>query len=258
MRIDEKFDLLKKKGEVALIVYLTAGFPTLKELMHNVYLLSENGADLIEVGVPFSDPTADGPTIQHASQVALKKNTCLKNILVELEKIKVDTPLILMSYFNPLLSYGKEKLFRDIKRSGVSGIIIPDLPVEEAREWIKVSNSSGIDPILLVSPTSTNQRIRLIAEYSRGFIYCVSTTGTTGMRDELPIGLLDFIQNIKSMTDKPVAVGFGISTPDHVRLLRDEADGVIVGSRIIEAIEKKEDLREIVRGLKEATKTSRK
>lgn len=256
MKIKDRFDSLKQRGEAALVVYYTAGFPTMEESMENVRLLAEYGADLIEIGVPFSDPIADGPTIQRASQVALENGVNLKSILLEIKKIKVKTPLVIMSYLNPLLTYGKEKLFEDSKAAGISGFIVPDLPVDESNDWIRLSREWDIDLVFLLAPTSSDDRIRLVAKYSRGFIYCVSVTGTTGMREGLSSGLFGFVQRIRRITDKPVAVGFGISTSEQIKTLRETVDGVIVGSRIIEAVKQGEDLRGIVEEFKAATKAN--
>ena len=254
MNIREQFDHLKSKNEMALIVYHTAGFPSLNGSMQHIKLFEENGADLIEIGIPFSDPIADGPTIQHASQIALQNGTTLKKIIASVAKIDVKIPLVIMSYLNPLLAYGSEKLFQDMSRAGLSGIIIPDLPVEESEEWISLSKLYGIDLIFLVAPTTSDERIRLITERSEGFVYCVSLTGTTGARDGLAPGLFKFVEKVKNVADKPVAVGFGFSTPDHIRILQHRVDGVIVGSRIVDAIAKGEDVAGLIRALKSATK----
>lgn len=252
--LQEKFKELKQKNEIALILYMTAGFPSLSESMDNLVELAKNGADIIEIGVPFSDPVADGSTIQYSSQIALSHGVTLRSILNEVKKIKLDTPLVIMSYLNPVLAYGKERFFKDMKDAGISGIIIPDLPVEESEDWMSPSKNYDIDVIFLAAPTSSGERIRLIANQSRGFIYYVSIAGTTGVRDTLASGILDFVKNIRRSTDKPIAVGFGISSPEQIVSLREEIDGVIIGSRIIEAMRKKEDLKIVVRNLKEATR----
>lgn len=254
MRIREKFDILNQAGEMLFIPYITAGYPSLDESINILHTLCEYGADIIEIGVPFSDPIADGPTIQYSSQIALQDGVTLKKLMDRLRDVKIDKPLVFMSYLNPLLAYGKENLYRDMKEIGISGMIVPDMPAEESDEWLSLSKVYDIDIIFLVAPTSSEERIRFIAERSCAFIYCVSITGTTGMRGELPVGLLKFIGKIKKLTDKPVAVGFGISTPKQISALKGEADGIIVGSRIIEAIRRKEDLKAIVRKLKEATR----
>lgn len=251
--IQEKFNELKQRGETALIIYITAGFPSLEESISNVITLAKNGADIIEIGVPFSDPVADGPTIQYSSQIALLKGVTLKDIINEIKKINLDTPLVIMSYLNPLLAYGKDKLFKDMKDAGISGIIIPDLPVEDSSEWTSLGGTYNIDVIYLVAPTSSAERIKEIAKKSRGFIYCVSVTGITGARNKLSAGILKFLEKVRQLTNKPIAVGFGISTPEHIKSLRKKVDGVIIGSRIIEAIRKKEDLKELIKEFKKAT-----
>ncbi|MGB3477780.1 MAG: tryptophan synthase subunit alpha [bacterium] len=252
--IREKFNELKQKNEIALILYMTAGFPSLSESMNNLVEFAKNGADIIEIGIPFSDPVADGPTIQYSSQIALSHGVTLKDIISEIDKTKIDIPLVIMSYLNPVLAYGKERLLKDMKDAGISGIIIPDLPVEESEDWPSLSEAYNIDVIFLAAPTSSGERIRLIAQHSRGFIYYVSITGTTGVRNKLSSGLSGFIKNMRQATDKPIAVGFGISSPEQIVSLREEVDGVIIGSRIIEAMRKKEDLKIVVRNLKEATR----
>lgn len=254
MKIREKFDILNQAKEMLFIPYITAGYPSLDESINILHTLGEYGADIIEIGVPFSDPIADGPTIQYSSQIALQNGVTLKKLMARLQNVKVDKPLILMSYLNPLLAYGKESLYRDMQEIGISGMIVPDMPVEESDEWLYLAKTYDIDVIFLAAPTSSEERIRLIAERSCAFIYCVSVTGTTGIRGELPVGLLKFIRKIKKLTGKPVAVGFGISTPEQISALKGEADGIIVGSRIIEAIRRREDLKAIVRKLKEATR----
>ncbi len=254
MRISKTFDLLRGKNEMALIAYLTAGFPTLEKSMENLQLVSESGADLVEIGIPFSDPIADGSTIQYASHTALENCVTLNSILDKLKKIKLPVPLILMSYLNPLLAYGNMRLFNDLEEAEVRGIIIPDLPLEEASEWISLSETSNINLIFLVAPTSTEDRIKLVAEKTNGFIYCVSVAGTTGARKRLSPDLIPFVKKIKRITNKPVAVGFGISTPQHISSLRGQAEGVIVGSRLIEAVKRGEDLAALIKKLKAATR----
>ena len=257
MKLSQKFNELRQKNETALIAYTTGGFPSLKDSMKNIQILSRNGADIIEVGIPFSDPIADGPIIQEASQIALENGATLKKIINEIKKISVQCPLVIMSYINPLLAYGKERLFEDLKASQVSGIIIPDLPIEVSEEWIRLSSESEIDLIFFVTPTSTEERMKFVAEKSGGFIYCISITGTTGVRNQLPEELFDLINRMKTITDQPLAVGFGISTPEHVKALAGKVDGVIVGSRFIQAIKEKENLSDLVRQFKKATQSER-
>ncbi|MEO0293263.1 MAG: tryptophan synthase subunit alpha [candidate division WOR-3 bacterium] len=253
-KIQEKFKELKEKNEMALILYVTGGFPNLGESMKIIKTLSKSGADIIEIGIPFSDPIADGPTIQHSSQISLTKGTTLKKILSAVKKLKVNVPLVFMSYLNPLLAYGQEKFIKDMKDSGVSGLIIPDLPVEEASEWISLSKEYETELIFLLTPTSPLNRRKKIVSVSRGFVYCVTVTGTTGIRERLPSYLDKFLKEVKKLTDLPIAVGFGISTPEQIKMLHGKADGVILGSRIIEAIINKENLIDLTRQLKEATK----
>lgn len=254
MKIQERFDLLKKKNEKALIVYLTAGFPNMEKFVGHLKETAEAGADIIEIGIPFSDPIADGPTIQASSQIGLENGASIQAILESILCLGLDVPLVFMSYLNPLLAYGQEKLLRDMARAGVTGLIIPDLPVEEADTWRSEAASHHVDLIFLVTPTSSEARIREITSASSGFVYCVSLTGTTGARTELSMDVSTFLKSVRFFTDKPIAVGFGISEPEHIRALRDDADGMIVGSRVIEAIGKGENLGLLVAELKDATR----
>lgn len=257
MKLTDTFRELRLKHEAALILYLTAGYPDMKQSLDMAKIMIDHGADIIEIGLPFSDPIADGPTIQKSSQEALKKGSSLKNLLKTIVPYEFKVPLVLMSYLNPLLSYG-DALFTDLHGAGFSGLIIPDLPVEEAETWISGSRENGIDLIFLVAPVSDESRIRLITEASAGFIYCVTSLGTTGIRETLPDNLTAFLESIRNATDKPIAAGFGISSPEQIRQLRDQADGIIIGSRIIEAIQSHEDLGPLVKNLKQATQHSRK
>jgi tryptophan synthase alpha chain len=252
--IAEKFKELKAKNEAALILYLTGGYPNLSVSMKTVKTLAESGADIIEIGIPFSDPIADGPTIQESSHTSLMKGTTLKRIISNVKKLEINTPLVFMSYLNPLLAYGKEEILRDMNNCNVSGLIIPDLPVEEASEWIDLSKEHNIELIFLLTPSSPPKRRKKIAKESRGFIYCVSVLGTTGVRNEMPGYLDKLLKDTRRITDMPLALGFGISTAEQIESLRDKVDGVILGSRIIEAIKNEENLKELVAEFKEATK----
>ena len=267
MTIRDTFEMLKPKDEMALIAYQTAGYPDLETSINNIRLLADSGADIIELGVPFSDPIADGPTIQVSSQAALEKGVTLAQIIEAVSKIECGVPLVAMSYLNPLMAYGKQRLFRDMKEAGFSGVIIPDLPMEEAVRrrtetgerkkeetgtWAEAAETNEIDMIFLVTPTTTEERLKKLAKASRGFIYCVSLTGITGERTELPPHLSEFVGKVKAHSDTPAAVGFGISTPEHVAQLKGIADGVIVGSRIVKAITSSEDVGSLVRSLKDA------
>jgi tryptophan synthase alpha chain len=247
------FARLRERGELALIPYLTAGFPSMESWAQDMRRVVEAGADLLEVGIPFSDPIADGPTIQHASHVALQAGTTLRGVLGVLERTMAGVPTVVMSYLNPLLALGEE-LFPALRAAGVAGLIVPDLPVDESAGWCEAADRQAVCLIHLAAPTSTEERLRRIAQRSRGFIYAVSLTGTTGARSELPAGLPDFLARIRAWTRTPVVVGFGISQPAQVRALRGRADGVVVGSRLVDAIRSGEDLAELVRNLKEATR----
>jgi tryptophan synthase alpha chain len=254
MSIAEKFKELKTKNETALILYLTGGFPNLAESMKIIKTLDESGADIIEVGIPFSDPIADGPTIQESSHTSLMKGTTLRRIINNIKKLEIQKPLVFMSYLNPLLAYGKEEILHDMNKSGVSGLIIPDLPVEEATEWIELSKEYNIELIFLLTPASPPKRRKKIVQETRGFVYCVSVLGTTGVRNEMPANLNKFLKDVKKSTQTPIALGFGISTGKQIESLRDQVDGVILGSRIIEAIKNEENLKDLVEEFKEATK----
>ncbi len=254
MRITDKFSELKTKNESALIIYLTGGFPTIEESIENIRRVAEAGADIIEVGIPFSDPIADGKVIQYSSNIAISGGATLEKIIDSLRDVKIDIPLVIMSYINPLIAYGKERLFKKLNEIGISGLIIPDLPVEESEEWKMLSKKFGVDMIFLVSPTSPEERIRKIAEYSEGFIYCVSVKGTTGERNELPKDTDKYIERVKNNTNKPVAFGFGISNEKQIELLRDKVDGIIIGSRVIKGIIGGEDITNLIKNFKEKTR----
>jgi len=237
-RIDKKFKELRRRRKKAFIVYITAGDPDLSMTEKLAIALEKAGADIIELGIPFSDPLADGPTIQAASQRALRSGASLKKIFkaVSVIREKVDIPLVFMTYYNPVLRYGLSGFFKNCVRCGVDGVIIPDLPAEEAGEIVKLGRINRISTIFLVAPTSTRKRIVNIAGNSRGFIYYVSLTGVTGARSKLPAELRSKMRLIKSITDKPVAVGFGVSSAAQAKEIASVADGVIVGSAIVKII----------------------
>lgn len=253
MKIQSKFDELKKRGETALIAYYTFGFPTVNESLKNIRLMAENGADMIEIGVPFSDPLADGPVIQQACSTALKNKIKLSMLFDAISKLNFNIPLILMSCINPILAYGLEKTLKHSRKADITGFIIQDLPVDEAADYRRIANENEIDTIFLLTPSSTEKRIRLGLENSKGFIYCVSITGTTGIRKKVNKDTIEFISKIKKSADIPVAVGFGVSQRDQVQILKNYADGIIVGSRLIKAVIDKQDLGSVVKELKQAT-----
>jgi tryptophan synthase alpha chain len=239
-RISSVFEKLKQKNEKALIPFITAGDPDSDTTDQLLKCLVDNGADIIELGVPFSDPMADGPTIQAASQRALTNNFSMQRIFYHVKKVRKysETPIILFGYYNPFLHYGIDKLCKDAKNSGVDAFLIVDLPPEEASDIKKSADDNGIDMIFLLAPTSTDDRIKLIANKASGFIYFVSVTGVTGARTSLDTSLSSYIEQIKKFTDLPVGIGFGISSPEHVREVAEYSDAVIVGSAIIKIIEK--------------------
>ncbi|MCJ7641171.1 MAG: tryptophan synthase subunit alpha [Desulfobacterales bacterium] len=246
-RIELTFKRLRKKGRAALIPFVVAGDPDLGTTEALVLKMAESGADIIELGLPFSDPLADGPIIQAASERALRNGTNLTKVFGLAEKLKgVPTPLILMTYFNPVFKFGLRDFAKGCHDSGIDGVIIPDLPPEEAGPWIREAKAVDLDTIFLVAPTSTPDRIKLISKWSRGFIYYVSVTGVTGTRENLPDELEQAIRRVKEHGKKPVAVGFGISTPAQAKTMSRFADGVIVGSAIVKIIEEKLDSPDLV------------
>ncbi len=238
-RLSRVFSELKSVRRPALVPFLTAGDPDIETTGKLVLELEKRGADIIELGIPFSDPLADGPTIEASSRRALERGIQIKTILQLVKSLREKTqiPLVLMSYYNPIYQYGLEKFSRDAATAGVDGVIISDLPPEEAADWKKAASGVGLDTIFLVAPTSTEERIKTIIASSSGFIYYVSVTGTTGARRTLPSGLLSSLKRIKQKTKKPVAVGFGVSMPEQVRRLSQWADGIIVGSALVRVIE---------------------
>jgi tryptophan synthase alpha chain len=242
-------------GHKALIAYVTVGYPTIEATLKVVPLLAENGCDIIELGIPFSDPLADGVTIQKSSFHALQ-NGVTPQLCLELSgqlSQKVNTPLVFMTYYNPVLKYGLDKFSTASANAGISGIIIPDLPPDEGSDLEAISQGQGVDLIYLLAPTSTEKRIRLAAERSQGFIYLVSVTGVTGARNRLPADLAAFVTRVRKVATQPLCVGFGISTPEQAGQIAQIADGVIIGSRIIQLMENEEDfnsLSELVRGLR--------
>jgi len=238
-RLDAKFRELRSKKQKALIAFITAGYPSLSITEKLVREFACVGVDIVELGVPFSDPMADGPVIQEASQFVLKHGINLSRILKSVKNIRRYTqiPICLMTYYNPIFCFGEERFVKSATRCGVDGVIIPDLPPEEGASLIKLAHKYKLDLISFVAPTTSRRRIRYLVRTSRsGFIYYVSLTGVTGARKKLPPELAQHIREVKRYTAKPVCVGFGISTPRQVRELSRVADGVIVGSAIVKKI----------------------
>jgi tryptophan synthase alpha chain len=239
-RIDKVFRQLKARGEKALIPFITAGDPDLETTRALALELAARGADLLELGIPFSDPLADGPTIQASSTRALKGGVHLADVLELAGDLRRETqiPLILMGYYNPILQYGLERTAKQAAKLGVDGFIIPDLPPEEAEPWRRAALDAGVAPIFLAAPTSGPERIKTLGHLTRGFLYYVSVTGITGARKELPPELVAALREVRSLVTCPVAVGFGISNPEQVRWLAPYVDGIVVGSAIVQRVAK--------------------
>jgi len=237
-RIGTKFDNLKCKGRKGFIPYITTGDPSLETTEQLILELERSGGDIIELGVPFSDPMADGPVIQRASERALANHVSVSDCLEVVRSVrkKSDVPIVLFSYLNPLLSIGLDRLGDELKSAGVDGVLATDLVPEEANDFRAALKSSDIDLILLVSPTSTDERIKLLTEASSGFLYAVSRTGVTGVRQSLSDAASNLVQRVKRFTDLPVAVGVGISTPEQVNEAWQHADAAVVGSRMVAEI----------------------
>jgi tryptophan synthase alpha chain len=235
-RLAEQFRRIDASGRAGLVLFLTAGFPDVRATTELVPALAGAGADCIELGVPFSDPLADGPTIQESSTLALKNGVTLDACIHMVEGLRErvpDTPLLLMGYYNPILSYGLEAFGRRAEAAGVDGVIVADLPPEEAGPLLERCRPRGIHVIPLLAPTSTDARIQLACRTASGFIYCVSLTGVTGAREELPRGVFDLLKRVRRHTRLPLAVGFGVSRRDHVESLGGRAQAAVVGSALI-------------------------
>lgn len=242
-RIRNCFQKLNEKKQKALVAFITAGDPDLPTTGRIFSVLEKSGADIIELGVPFSDPLADGPVIQASSLRALNSGTNLKKIIHLVDEIRQGSqlPIVLMTSYNPVFVYGQNQFVDDAVKAGVDGVIIPDLPPEEAEEFLAVADQQGLEMIFLLAPTSTEDRVKMIANQSRGFIYYISLTGTTGVKTAVAKNLQAKVQAIKNIAELPVLVGFGISGPEQAREASSLSDGVIVGSAIVRLIEQNED-----------------
>lgn len=238
--ITRAFDCARSEDRAAVIPYLMAGYPNGVDSTDLALALEASGADILEIGMPFSDPLADGPTIQRAATRSLESGTTVATCLATVARIRERSqiPLALMGYYNPVLRYGLDRFAANASAAGVEGLILPDLPPEEATEMRKVARRHGIDLIFLVAPTSTEARLRSAARVAGGFIYCVSLTGVTGARAAVAAGLGEFLARVRAHTPLPLAVGFGISKPEHVRQVGQVADGVVVASALIELLER--------------------
>ena len=237
--IAQRFETLRDHARCALIPFITAGDPDLETTAEALRVLDRSGADLIELGVPYSDPLADGPVIQAAATRALKRGTRLDQVLEVVRSVSptLQSPIILFTYYNPILNRGIETYLQQISAAGVQGLVVPDLPLEEAETLLKPAAEFGIDVTLLIAPTSPKERILAIAEQSQGFIYLISTTGVTGMRTQVQSRVKDLLLELRTVTDKPIGVGFGISQPEHARQVMEwGADAAIVGSAFVKRL----------------------
>jgi tryptophan synthase alpha chain len=264
-RIDQTFAGLRQRGERALIPYFVAGDPSLEATARLIVEADTRGADVIEVGLPFSDPLADGPTIQRAAVRALERGTSLYRLLPVLAEVspRIRAPLVLMTYLNPLYRYGLDKVTRDLASAGVAGLIVPDCPIDESGPLAEAAGVASLDLIALAAPTSGPTRLRRIARASRGFVYLVPLTGITGERTEVPADLVRLVRDLRGVTTKPICVGFGISTPDQVAAVVRHADGAVVGSAIVRLVERLagdaslvEQVGDFVAALKAGTRTA--
>jgi len=247
-RIDQTFLRLKVSGRKGIIAYLTAGDPDLKVTGTLALEMASKGIDMIELGVPFSDPVADGPVIQAASERALKKGVTLEKVLALAAGLRPRTgiPILLMSYYNPILQYGLEKFVSSAAQCGLDGVIVPDLPLEESGMLKKALGEKDIHFIYFLSPASSPERIAATVKQAGGFIYCVSVTGITGVREEIPKSALQLLAQVRSSTRLPLALGFGISSPDQIKMTGENCDAVIIGSAIMKIVESGSSAVEII------------
>ncbi|MEH2004468.1 tryptophan synthase subunit alpha [Nostoc sp.] len=237
--ISDCFETLERNRECALIPFITAGDPDLETTAKALQILDRSGADIIELGIPYSDPLADGPVIQAAATRALQKGTKLEQVLEMLQEItpKLRSPIVLFTYYNPILHRGIDKFLQEIAAAGVAGLVVPDLPLEEAASLLQPASAIGIDLTLFIAPTSSDERIEAIARCSQGFIYLITVTGVTGMRSQVENRVSNLLKQIRGVTDKPIGVGFGISEAAQARQVREwGADAVIVGSAFVKRL----------------------
>ncbi len=239
-RIADSFQRLRSRGEAALVPYLMVGYPSLESTEELLYAIVGAGADLVELGIPFSDPLADGATLQRISHHALQKGATLRRALEMVASVRknIPVPLVLMSYYNPVLCLGDEGFAREAAAAGVDGVIVPDLPVEEATPLSRACSAAGVEVVGMVAPTSPERRIAAIAGQASGFVYCVSLRGITGARGRLPEGVGSLVDRVRQATTLPAVVGFGISSPEQVRDVTAFADGAVVGSALLDRIER--------------------
>ena len=253
MKLEDVFAKTRARNEIALIPYVTAGYPSVDQSLDLLNAAADAGADAIEIGLPFSDPVADGPTIQFASHEALQAGFRTRPFLASLARRRPSCPLIVMTYLNPLLALGPNA-FSELAAAGVSAVVVPDLPEEEAGVVIADAARAGIDVVLLVAPTSSDERLHRIGAASRGFVYVVGVVGTTGARRDADPALPRILQRVRAQTSLPLVAGFGLSDPSHVAAITHHADGAIVGSRLVDAIRKGEDFAALIHSFKQATR----
>lgn len=237
-RLGDTFNQLRAQRQLALIAYLTVGYPTLEATSRLVKAAAESGADAIELGIPFSDPLADGPTIQAASQEALKQGVSVTRALevAAASRALSDVPLLFMTYVNPILAYGLDRFCRATHEAGIDGLIVPDLPPGEAGGLREAASAAAVDLVFFVAPTSSDAGIEAACRAATGFIYCIAVTGVTGARSQLDPAVLPLIEKVRRHTALPIVVGFGISRPEHLAALEGKADGAIVASALLDAI----------------------
>jgi tryptophan synthase alpha chain len=260
LTLADRFSGLRARGEKALVLFFTAGDQPLEQLPELLAALEEGGADVIEVGIPFSDPFGEGPTIQASSQRALDNGATPRTILEAVGRAKKQVPVVTMGYYNPILRFGIQAFAESSRAAGIGGTIVSDLIPDESDDWCRACREFGIDTIFLAAPTSTSARIEEVARRSTGFVYAVSRTGVTGAENQVPDEVSALVARIRALTDKPVCVGFGISKPEHVAMVCQVADGAVVGSALVDVLHRKWDdgrgraeIVRFVRALKSAT-----
>ena len=257
-KINDLFSELRAKNQRALVLFFTAGDQPIDDLPEIIETLAAGGADLIEVGIPFSDPFGEGPTIQASSQRALDNGATPVTILEAISRVHIHIPIVTMGYYNTYLRFGLDEIAKRSREAGVSGAIISDLVPDEGEAWSRAAEQNGLDTIYLVAPTSTDMRIAEACQRTTGFVYAVSRTGVTGAESEVPVEVSSLVSRIKEITDRPVCVGFGISKPDHVRTVCKVADGAVVGSSLVDLLHRewpqgKQRIIEAIAELKAAT-----
>ncbi|MFT8314959.1 MAG: tryptophan synthase subunit alpha [Clostridium sp.] len=254
-RIEAKFNELKDKNEKAMIPFVTAGDPDLETTIELVNAMEKAGADIIELGVPYSDPLADGPTIQASSQRSLKNGTTIAKIMDTVKKIRLNTevPLVYLVYYNSVFNYGIERFIKDCSEVGIDGVIIPDLPIEERKDILALGDKYNVALIPLIAPTS-KERIKNIVKNASGFIYCVSTNGVTGARNEIKTDLNEYMSTVAQYAEIPKALGFGISSAKMAKELKDYCDGIIIGSAIVKKVDESKDKEEAIKNVEKFVK----